>query len=93
MILITPVFTEKSLGLAKLGKYTFWVDSYANKAVIKAEIAKLFGVHVVTIKTLNMAGEARRNAKGKKYQVLSKKKAIVTLKDKEKIDIFEETKK
>lgn len=92
MLIITPVYTEKSLSLAKSGKYSFWVDSYANKATIKAEIAKLFGVHVVSIKTINVAGEARRTARGKKYQVLSKKKAIVTLKDKEKIDVFEESK-
>ncbi len=93
MTSITPVFTEKSLQLASLGKYTFWVDKYANKMTIKAEIAKLFGVHVLTIKTISVSGEARRNAKGKKYTVLSQKKAIVTLKDKEKIDLFEETKK
>lgn len=91
--MITPIYTEKSLAQAKMGKYSFWVDRFANKSTIKAEVASLFNVHVVTIKTANLAGESRRNTKGKKYTVLSKKKAIVTLKDKEKIDLFEETKK
>jgi ribosomal protein L23 len=91
--MITPIFTEKSLKMAKEGKYSFWVDRRKNKNALKAEIAKLFGVHVMTIKTINVKGETGRNMKGVKYATKLNKKAMVTLKEKEKIDIFEESKK
>lgn len=90
--MIKPVFTEKSLRLAKEGKYTFWAERNDDKNSIKAMVAKIFGVHVVSIKTITVSGEAKRNNKGKKVTKLSAKKAIVTLKDKENIDIFEEAK-
>lgn len=91
--MITPVFTEKSLRLAKAGKYSFWVERTAGKMAIKDEINKIFGVNVMEIKTITTHGEAKRNNKGKKYMVLSTKKAIVTLKDGKKLEIFEEPKK
>lgn len=91
--MITPIFTEKSLKLAKEGKYSFWVGRTADKAGLKAEIAKLFGVHVVGIRTISSAPETGRNARGVKFATIRNKKAIVTLKDKEKIDLFEESKK
>jgi len=91
--MITPIFTEKSLKMAKLGQYSFWVGRRANKMSLKAEIAKLFGVHVVGIRTVSTPPEAGRNARGIKFATVKNKKAIVTLKDKEKIDLFEETKK
>ena len=79
--------------MAKLGQYSFWVGRRANKMSLKAEIAKLFGVHVVGIRTVSTPPEAGRNARGIKFATVKNKKAIVTLKDKEKIDLFEETKK
>lgn len=60
---------------------------------LKAEIAKLFGVHVVSVKTISTSGEVGRNAKGVKFSTIRNKKAMVTLRDKEKIDLFEESKK
>ena len=91
--MIKPVFTEKSLKLAKEGKYTFFVEKNSDKNSLKSRIAKLFGVHVTGIKTINYGGENRRNVRGVKLTILPKKKAIVTLKEGEKIDIFEESKK
>ena len=90
--MIKPVFTEKSLRLAKEGKYSFWVERTDTKNSIRAMIAKIFGVHVVTVKTITVSGEAKRTAKGKKANRLSEKKAIVTLREKETIDVFEEKK-
>lgn len=89
---MTPIFTEKSLKLAKQGKYSFWVDKNANKLFIKSAVAKAFGVHVTDIKTISVKGETKRNAKGKKSRLTGGKKAIVSLKEGEKIDIFEEKK-
>lgn len=91
--MITPIFTEKSLKLAKTGKYSFWVGRTSDKASLKSEIAKLFGVHVVGIRTISTPPETGRNARGTKFAAVRNKKAIVTLKDKEKIDLFEEGKK
>ncbi len=91
--MIKPVFTEKSLRLAKLGKYSFWVERMDSKSGIKNEVNKLFGVHVNEIKTITTHGEAKRNNRGMQVAVMPTKKAIVTLKNGEKIEIFEEPKK
>jgi large subunit ribosomal protein L23 len=91
--MIKPIFTEKSLRLAKGGKYTFRVDVGMAKDKVKSEISRIFGVHVVDIWTLNTGGESGRSVKGRKFVSLRSKKAIVVLKDKEKIDLFEEGKK
>lgn len=91
--MIKPVFTEKSTKMAKEGKYTFWVEPNSDKAGLKALISKLFGVHVTNINTIKKAGEKGRNARGRKFNRLSSKKAVVTIKAGEKIDIFEESKK
>ncbi len=88
-----PVFTEKSLKMAKQGQYVFWVDLRANKTGLKAELKRIFGVHVVSIKTLKLAGEHGKNIRGKIVNKLATKKAIFTLKEGEKLDVFEESKK
>jgi len=86
---IIPVITEKSMLDAKAGKYTFNVDPGLNKNQIKDLLGKVFGVHVVTVKTLTYKGRVKKNFKGNKITVAKIKKAIITLKDKEKIDLFE----
>lgn len=91
--MLKPVFTEKSLNLAKNGKYSFWVSAEMDKGQIKALIHKLFDVTVIDIQTTAKGGEKGRNARGRKFSNLGAKKAIVTLKEKEKIDLFEESKK
>jgi large subunit ribosomal protein L23 len=91
--MIKPVFTEKSTKMAKEGKYSFWVEPNDDKMNLKTEIARLFGVHVTSIRTVRKGGEKGRNARGKKFDKLASKKAIVTIKDGEKIDVFEESKK
>lgn len=90
--MIKPIFTEKSLKMAKIGKFSFWVDLNSTKPSLKSKIAKLFGVHVLTIKTAKKAGEEGKNARGRKFKKLQLKKAIVTIKDGEKIAVFEESK-
>lgn len=91
--MIKPVFTEKSLKMARQGQYTFWVDRDMDKMSLKSAIGQMFKVHVTSIKTVKKAGETGRNVKGRKFTNLSSKKAVVTLKDGEKLDVFEETKK
>jgi len=91
--MIKPVFTEKSTRLAKEGKYTFLVGVGDTKSGLKVLISRLFDVHVKTIKTLKTGGEVKRNNRGQNVSRFSTKKAIVTLKKGEKIDLFEEKKK
>lgn len=90
---LIPIITEKSTQLAKGGKYTFRVDKNMGKYQIAKLVEEVFGVHVVNIRTQKVAGEIRRTVSGRKRIVLPSKKAIVTLKEKESIDLFEEAKK
>jgi len=88
-----PIFTEKSLREAKLGNYTFQVPVIMNKKQIAAKIAALFGVKVTGVRTTKIGPEKGRNAKGRKFSTQLVKKAIITLKSGDKIDVFEEGKK
>jgi large subunit ribosomal protein L23 len=88
-MIIEPVLTEKSLENAKKGSYTFFVDSHLTKYQAKKLINETFAVHVTEIRTINLKKEAKRTYSGRVKIVKAKKKVIVTLKDKEKIDIFE----
>jgi large subunit ribosomal protein L23 len=91
--MIKPVFTEKSLKAAKLGNYTFRVEPGMNKKQIAATIAKIFGVKVTGVRTIKTGGEKGRNAKGRNFSIKAGKKAMVSLKEGDKISIFEEGKK
>lgn len=85
-VIIAPVVSEKSYGLIDEGKYTFIVDTRANKTEIKFAIEKIFGVSVASVNTLNRQGKTRRTrfGTGKRKDT---KRAIVTLKS-GTIDIF-----
>jgi large subunit ribosomal protein L23 len=91
--MLEPIITEKSTKLADEGKYTFRVDIGQTKFQIKKLIEDVFGVHVTNVRTARIAGERKRTAQGRKRVVMPFKKAIVTLKEKEKIDLFETKKK
>lgn len=86
---LIPIVTEKTLEDAKNGRYTFKVNPSWNKFEIKEAINRIFGVHVVNVRTINMHGIVKRTLSGRKRVIKPGKKAIVTLKDKEKIDVFE----
>ena len=68
------------------GQYTFKVDPKANKTEIKSAIEKIFNVKVSSIKTMNEKPKKRRVGR---YSGMSNrsKKAIVTLKDGQTIDL------
>lgn len=88
-ILVKPVISERSLAQAKEGKYTFKVAQNADKSEITRSVEKTFDVHVTGISTLNMKGKKRRFGARRKTVVTSGyKKAVVTLKKDEKIDLF-----
>lgn len=87
-----PVFTEKSIKLAKAGGYTFWVLPSLTKNQIKSLFEKALNVKIKLIKTLNYKKSEKRNFRGKIVTKPAMKKAILFLKS-GKIDVFEEVKK
>lgn len=89
MTKVKPILTEKGLALAKVGKYSFWVDRLLAKPQIKALLAGLYKVHVVRIKTMRYKGGFKKNSRGVKIRIPERKKTIITLKKDEKIDAFE----
>lgn len=91
---LLPLLTEKSLNEAKKGNYTFWVDMGMNKAQIKKAVEEIFGVNVSRVRTMNYKGRREKDSKGRIRRISPRKKAMVTVGEKEKIDLFEtETKK
>ncbi len=88
--IVRPLVTEKtSAQYQSHGEYVFEVADDATKPAIRQAIERLFGVKVTGVWTMNVRGKPRRSM-GKSAGVRpSWKKAIVTLQDGDKIDIFE----
>ncbi len=88
-VILEPVMTEKSL-VAKetMNKYTFKVDSRANKGEIKRAVEKMFNVNVESVAVLNVLGKKKRVriVEGKRPDW---KKAVVTLAQGQRIDLFD----
>ncbi len=86
-ILLAPVVSEKSYALLDENKYTFLVAPHANKTEIKIAVETIFKVRVTGVNTLNRQGKKRRTRYGfgKRNDT---KRAIVTVADGERIDIF-----
>ena len=90
-ILIKPIISEKSLQDAGNGKYTFLVNSKANKTEIKRAIEEVFDVKVKTVRTNITKGSTTKNTKvGRKINFFRDKKARVTLDKGQSIAIFDE---
>lgn len=88
-ILKRPLLTEKGTDQKEaLNKYLFEVDVNANKIEVRNAVEKIFSVKVSDVHTVNVKGKAKRVGRhlGKRSDW---KKAIVTLKAGEKIEIIE----
>ncbi len=87
-VLKKPVVSEKTMSLLAENKYTFLVNPDANKIEIKHAVEKAFSVKVTDVKTISVKGKKKRVGRhvGK---TSDKKKAIVTLKDGDKIEVFD----
>lgn len=93
-IIQRPVITEKTLTLARDGWYTFAIDRFTRKEDVAKEVARLYNVTVVAIRTIAMHGKKRRT--GKKMVYVSRpdwKKAIVQVAKGQHIDAFDVTTK
>lgn len=86
--LIRPIITEKVSFLGMYNQYVFEVDPKSNKVEIKKAIEKLYGVKPIKINIINMQGKNVRYGR-KMGKLKSWKKAIITLKQEDKIDVYE----
>ncbi len=84
--IISPNVTEKSTSLSEFNKIVFKVDQNANKKTIKKNIEKIFKVNVIKINTVNRKGKVKL-VKNKKSFKPGYKKAIITLKKGQSIDL------
>ncbi len=80
--------TEKATVLdEKNNEFVFKVDPRANKIEIKEAVEKLFGKTVIGVRTANYAGKARRKKRADEGRTNHWKKAVVRLKEGERIDL------
>ena len=84
--ILSPVVTEKSTNLSELNKVVFKVNSSADKKSIKKSIEKIFKVNVIKINIINKQRRFK-TVRGKKVKVQGYKKAIITLKKGQNIDL------
>jgi large subunit ribosomal protein L23 len=84
--ILSPVVTEKSTNLSELNKITFKVPDGANKKNLKKNIEKIFKVNVIKVNIKDKQSRLK-TARGKKIKVQGYKKAIVTLKKGQNIDL------
>jgi large subunit ribosomal protein L23 len=86
-VLLSPVVSEKSYALLDQNKYTFLVRPDSNKTEIKIAVEKIFNVQVTSVNTLNRPGKRRRTRYGFGSRA-DTKRAIVSVADGQRIDIF-----
>ena len=88
-----PIITEKSVAFAETNRYVFKVERKASKYAIAQAIAETFGVDVLEVNTMIMPGKKRRIRDPKKLKFTktsSWKKAVVRIKEGQKIELFPE---
>ncbi len=84
--IISPLVTEKSTNLSEQNKIIFKVNSKANKKNLKSNIEKIFKVNVTKVNIINKKTRIK-TTRGKKVKVKGYKKAIITLKKGQNIDL------
>ena len=84
--ILSPMVTEKSTNLSELNKIVFKVPDGANKKNLKKNIEKIFKVNVIKVNIINKQSRTKIT-KGKKVKVSGYKKAIITLKKGQTIDL------
>ena len=85
-IIISPNVTEKSTSLSEFNKVVFKVQKNVSKKLIKKNIEKIFKVKVIKVNTINLKGKSKI-VKNKRAYKSGYKKAIVTLKKGQSIDL------
>jgi large subunit ribosomal protein L23 len=89
-VLLRPVVSEKTYALMDKGTYVFVVDPRATKIDVRNAVQQAFNVTVTNVNTLNRKGKATRNRRtGVRGSRPDTKRAIVTLKSGDTINLFE----
>ncbi len=89
-VIVAPRITEKSMADALVQQYTFVVHPDATKTQIRHAVEEIFKVNVLNVNTVNVRGKSRtfaRRGKRTTGQQSDYKKAIVTLKPGQKIEL------
>ena len=84
--ILSPIVTEKSTNLSEHNKIVFKIPSSANKINLKKNIEKIFKVNVTKINIINKQNRTKLT-RGRKVKVSGFKKAIITLKKGQSIDL------
>ena len=84
--IISPIVTEKSTNLSEQNKIVFKVPDKANKKILKKTIEKIFKINVTKINIINKK-TLIKSTRGKKVKKKGFKKAIITLKKGQNIDL------
>ena len=84
--ILSPLVTEKSTNLSEQNKVVFKVPNGANKVNLKKNIEKIFKVNVTKINIINKQNR-KKMTRGKKIKIPGYKKAIITLKKGQSIDL------
>ena len=84
--IVSPMVTEKSTNLSEQNKIVFKVPACANKTNLKKNIEKIFKVNMTKINIINKQNRVKIT-RGKKVRVSGFKKAIITLKKGQSIDL------
>jgi large subunit ribosomal protein L23 len=87
-VLRRPLVTEKSTRLAERNKYVFEVSKTASKDQVRKAVEKAFKVGVVSVNIIMVPGETKKMGK-RQVTASAWKKAVVTLKEGDKIQLFE----
>ena len=86
-ILVRPLVTEKTTALGQIGQYAFEVAKGANKVEVRKAVKAVYGVTPTTVRVITVLGKPVRSRTGMSRRS-SWRKAIVTLKKGERIDLF-----
>ena len=84
--ILSPLVTEKSTNISDQNKIIFKVPKKTNKIILKKNIEKIFKVNVTKINIINKQSR-KKIVRGKKVKVSGYKKAIITLKKGQSIDL------
>jgi len=84
--ILSPIITEKSTNISEQNKIVFKVPPKANKKNLKTSIEKIFKVNVTKINIINKRNRIK-TTRGKKVKIKGYKKAIITLKKGQNIDL------
>ena len=84
--ILQPVVTEKSTNLSEQNKIVFKVPNSSNKKILKKNIEKIFKVNVTKVNIVNKKNR-EKISRGKKIKIKGYKKAIITLKKGQRIDL------